>query len=307
MQLRLTAFLMASLLSLSAMAQPRLVRKIEQSQFFATLLLNKSRLQSFTDPSVKGSVSAYLNAVNANPQCVRPDSFKTLRNEYYRIIDGVNGSIDGIIGVVQSINTISELRNIAGAKAYIDSINLYASAAPALFVRLIKAEGQVTTCNYGSGVLLLERVISIAMPFLNSIFQNKIRKVKAVIVQKLEQLKFDRMTAMWETAAVNIQAKTQGSNLQGLQVVASGNANQAELTREGAFRELGLSPVITCYTAAQIKEAYTAKVAAMKEVWEDPDFVKPEDRIHLQSRLLDAYGFLLNLFAGKNCEAAGAN
>jgi hypothetical protein len=287
-------------------AQSKLVRRIEQSQFFATLLLNKSRLQSFTDPSVKGSVSAYLNAVNANPQCVRPDSFITLRNEYYRIIDGVNGSLDGIIGVVQSINTIGELRNITGAKNYIDSINYYAGAAPALFVRLIRAEGQVAKCNYGSGVLLLERVISIAMPFLNSLFAAKVKKVKAVIVQKLEQLKFDRMTAMWEAAAVNIGQQTNGGNLQSLQVVSRAATGQTELTREGAFRELGLSPAISCYTVAQVKQAYDAKLAELKEIWDDPDFVRPEEKIRLQTRLLDAYSFLLNLFAGRDCNAAGS-
>lgn len=287
--------------STATLAQNKLVRKIEKTQFFLTLLENKARLQSFTNPSVKGSVSAYLNAVNANPRCVRIDSFLAMQNEYYRIIDGVNNSLDGVIAVIESVNTIQDLRNLVDAKQYVDSINRYAAAAPALFLRLIKAEGQVTSCNYGSGALIIKELINLAMPFLNQIFQNRIRKVKLALIQKINQLKFDRMTAMWDAAAATIRNSSSGGNLQNLQVVAAEQGGQNELTREGAFRELGLSPAIKCYTAQQIKQAYDAKLAASQELWDDNDFVTKEEMLDQKARLINAYSFLLNLFAGANC------
>lgn len=302
MKLKMLLLVVLVYSSTSIYSQARLIRKIEQSAFFVNLLLNKSKLQSFTDPSVKGSVSAYLNAVNANPSCARVDSFMNMRNEYYRIIDGVNGNLDKIIGVIESLNSIQDLKSIPRAKVYIDSINHYASAAPALFVRLLKAQGQVTNCNYGSGTLILNELIGIAMPFLREIFANRVNKIKLVLVQKINQLKFDRMTAVWEAAAMNVKNQSGGTDVKNIQLVTESQNGATELTREGAYRELGLSPIISCYTTSQVKEAYNAKLAAFKEIWNDPDFVKPEEVIQQRTRLLDSYSFLLNLFASGNCK-----
>lgn len=287
----------AMLGGLQAQSNKKITKIINSIPTIADLIKNKQLIQNVLSSGQgieKGALYNYLNIITANPQCARLDSFEVLKVDFYRHVDSYNGLISQMQTQIMNTNTLDDFKKLPSAlletgKQFVQPV----SGILSVNLRAINLSAQTNACYMQSLLNILKFIGEFVIgEVINYIKENQLRKLKAAIVGKLEELKIDKMDALWLSAEQVLKSK-QATPFDQRQMLVqaiprdSTGDGYTELTFESAVRELGLStsPGKTCFTEAEITAAFEATKKIRMELWEDREFYSAAQANYERNRL----------------------
>jgi hypothetical protein len=292
-----------------AQSNKKITKVINSIPTIVDLIKNKQVIQNILNSQQgieKGALYNYLTTITTNPTCARLDSFLVLKKDFYTNVDSYNGLIGQLQARINATNTLTDFKALPKdmleiGKQFIQPIN----GILAVNIRAISLAAQTNAC-YNQSLLGILKFIGgfIIDELLNYIKENQLAKLKKAINAKLEELKIDKMDALWVSAEEVLRTKSAKPFDERKILVQSVPANATgegytELTFESAVRELGLE-IKTCYTEAEIAKAFSDTKKIKKDLWDDKDFYTPAQVTYEKTRLAAAREALLRKYKCSN-------
>jgi hypothetical protein len=275
----------------------KITKVINSIPAIVELIKNKQVIQNILNSGQgieKGALYSYLTIVTSNPACARLDSFQALKADFYGHVNTYNGLVAKLQTQIMEVNTLDDFKKLPAA--LLETGKEF--GAPVMGIisvngRAIQLAAQTNAC-YTQGLGGLLKIIGgfVFDMLIDYIKETQLKKLKTAIVNKLEELKIDKMDALWTTAEQAVRNKSSqvfdNRNML-VQTVPKDSTGEGytELTFESAVRELGLStaPGKTCFTNAEIDAAFEATKKIRMELWDDREFYSAAQANYERNRL----------------------
>ncbi|HEX2630662.1 MAG TPA: hypothetical protein VHM26_16715 [Chitinophagaceae bacterium] len=283
--------------AMQAQSNKKVTKIINSIPAIVELVKNKQVIQNILNSGQgieKGALYNYLNTVTANPGCARLDSFEVLKNDFYTHVNTYNGLITQLQNQIMAVNTVDDFKRLPAA--LLETSKQFATPVAGIIsvnLRAINLAAQTNSC-YTQNIIGILKIVGgfLFDALIDYIKETQLKKLKAAIVNKLEELKIDKMDVLWttaETAVKNKASQVFDNRNMLVQSVPKDSTGEGytELTFESAVRELGLStaPGKTCFTGAEIDVAFEATKKIRMELWEDREFYSASQANYERNRL----------------------